>query len=75
MDVVLEGPTSQPLDIATLKRQSIELAAGVKSEDDFKAASTKLREQSAKKPTATVAPDAVPAPPAPQPAVVQGSAK
>jgi F-type H+-transporting ATPase subunit alpha len=44
--VVLESPTTQPLDIAVLKRQAIELAKNIKGDSDFEIAKTQLIEQS-----------------------------
>jgi len=71
MDVVLESPTNQQMDIKVLKRQAIELSSGVKNDDDFKKASAQLREFSIVKAAAPAAPAA-----APQPAAAaQGSAK
>jgi F-type H+/Na+-transporting ATPase subunit alpha len=73
MDVVLESPTDQPLDITVLKRQSLELAGAIKSDDDFKAASLKLHDLAAVKAAAPIPAAAAPA--APQPAAIPGSAK
>jgi len=71
MDVVLNSPTTQALDITALKRQAAELAASVKTDEDFKKASDQLKQQAAAQ---TAAPTA---PAAPQPAApaVQGAAK
>lgn len=48
MDIVLETPTSDQIDIPLLKRQAKELAAEIKADADFEAARNKLREQAVK---------------------------
>lgn len=47
MAVALESPTSQPLNVAVLKRQAIELAKNIKTDADFEAARVQLAEQAA----------------------------
>lgn len=65
MDAVLNSPPSTPLDIKILKRAAAQLAAGIKTDEDFKTISTQVKEQ------ATVKQAAAPAPTAP--AIAQGS--
>lgn len=73
MDVVLNSPTSIPLDIKILKQQSAELAKTIKTDEDFKAISAQVKEQ-AVKPAAPAASSPASAT-QPQPAMaVQGSA-
>lgn len=75
MDVVLESPPTLQLDIALLKKQSLELASGIKTDEDFTAASAKLRDQATVKTKAAEQPAAA-AQPAPQPAAAaQGNTK
>ncbi len=48
MDIVLNSPTDAQLDIAVLKRQSIEMATNIKNDADFNVAKTQLSQQSTK---------------------------
>jgi F-type H+/Na+-transporting ATPase subunit alpha len=66
IDIVLNGPTDQKLDVQTLKDQAIQIAANVKSDADFENVRNQLRDQAFQK--TTPIPQA--AQPAPQP---QGS--
>jgi F-type H+/Na+-transporting ATPase subunit alpha len=73
MDIVLNSPTSLQLDIKILKRQALELAKTIKTDEDFKAISDQVKAQATMKPAAPAAAPAAPQPAAP--AVAQGSAK
>jgi F0F1-type ATP synthase alpha subunit len=66
MDVVLNSPTSAPLDIKILKRQALELAKTIKTDEDFKAISAQVRDQATFKKAAA-------APQTTAPAVAQGT--
>jgi F-type H+-transporting ATPase subunit alpha len=63
MGIALDIPTNVELNVPVLKRQAIELAKNVKSDQDFEAARGQLQEQSTKAP-----PAATPAAPAETPA-------
>jgi F-type H+-transporting ATPase subunit alpha len=78
MDVVLETPTTEPLDVKTLKQHAIEQAKNIKTDEDFKTASTLLRQQARTKPPAAQPVQNQPAPtqqlpqPKPQAATTSG---
>jgi F0F1-type ATP synthase alpha subunit len=64
MGIALDIPTNVELNVPVLKRQAIELAKNVKSDQDFEAARGQLQEQSTKAPPTTTpaAPAETPAP-------------
>jgi F-type H+/Na+-transporting ATPase subunit alpha len=55
MDIVLETPTAQKVDIDLLKRQAKELAAGIKADADYAPALAKLKGQAVTSPAAPAA--------------------
>jgi F-type H+-transporting ATPase subunit alpha len=55
MDIVLETPTAQKVDVDLLKRQAKELAAGIKADADYAPALAKLKEQAVTTPAAPAA--------------------
>jgi F0F1-type ATP synthase alpha subunit len=73
MDVVLEAPTNQPIDIKTLKAHAIEQAKNIKTDEDFKIASTLLRQQAKPQPAASA--PAAPVQQSPAVAPAQGVTK
>jgi len=56
MDIVLETPTAQKVDIELLKRQAKELAAGIKADAEYAPALAKLKQQAVTAPAAPAAP-------------------
>jgi F-type H+/Na+-transporting ATPase subunit alpha len=74
MDTVLEVPTTGPLDIKSLKSHAIEQAKNIKTDEDFRTASTLLRQLARPQPAAQTATAPQPAAPA-QPAPAGGAAK
>jgi F-type H+-transporting ATPase subunit alpha len=64
MDIVLNSPTNQPLDVGALKEQALQVSFTVKSDADFNTVRDKLKQQVTKKPALA---------PTNAPAVAQGN--